>query len=60
MNDEAFKKVKNLVLTNLPWVRNHVVNYNIQQVKIYRLQERTRLQAETVFCMLYHECMFVY
>lgn len=26
-----------LVFTKLPWIRNYVVNYSIQQVKVYHL-----------------------
>lgn len=49
-----------LVFTVLPGIRNYVVNYNIQQVKVYCLQQGTRMQEETMFCLFNQKCMFVY
>lgn len=39
----------NEVLQLLPRARNHVVNCNIHQVIVYRLQQRIRAQKQTVF-----------
>lgn len=51
---------ESLALTKLPGARNHVMNYNVQQVKVYRLQQRMQTQEETVFFLFYYERMVFY
>lgn len=42
-------------------VRNHVVNHNIQQVKVHRLQQKTRAKEKTgFFCLAMSVCLFIY
>lgn len=57
---ECVKPYGSLVSTKLPGARNHMMNYNIQQVKVYRLQQKMRTQEEKLnLCVSMIACLSI-